>query len=77
MTSISMKCLTTKQNFEVENPEVVQLKNGRYAYRAKCPWEGKSGKELYAYKFCNVAAYHQYHGIDPDAAVDATKSEVS
>jgi hypothetical protein len=49
--------MTTKQKFEVDDPCVVVLRNGRYAYRVKCPWEGKAGKELYAFKFCSAAAY--------------------
>ena len=62
MTSetVTMTCMTTKQKFEVENPPVVMLKNERYAYRVKCPWEGKNGKELYAFKFCSALAYKQY-----------------
>ena len=56
-----MTCMTTKQKFEVENPNVVVLSNGRYAYRVKCPWEGKNGKELYAFKFCSAEAYRKYN----------------
>ena len=52
--------MTTKQKFEVENPEVVVLANGRYAYRCPCPWEGKNGKSLTAFKFCSANAYDQY-----------------
>ena len=52
-----MTCMTTKQKFDVEDPPVVVLANGRYAYRCKCPWEGKNGKELFAFKFCSAAAY--------------------
>ncbi len=55
-----MTCMTTKQKFEVENPPVIMLANGRYAYRVKCPWEGKGGKELFAFKFCSAAAYSHY-----------------
>ncbi len=55
-----MTCMTTKQKFEVETPEVVVLNNGRYAYRAKCPWTGAGGKELYAFKFASTTA-HQEH----------------
>ena len=55
-----MMCLTTKQKFEVENPTVIVLANGRYAYREKCPWEGKNGKALYAFKFCSQEAYLKY-----------------
>ena len=52
-----MTCMTTKKKFDCENPPVVVLSNGRYAYRAECPWRGKNDKELYAYKFCSTAAY--------------------
>ena len=55
-----MTCMTTKQKFEVEDPTVIMLSNGRYAYRVKCPWEGKAGKELYAFKFCSAEAYRKY-----------------
>ncbi len=55
-----MTCMTTKQKFEVENPPVVVLSNGRYAFRVPCPWEGKNGKELYAYKFCSADAHSKY-----------------
>lgn len=55
-----MTCMTTKQKFEVENPNVVVLSNGRYAYRVKCPWEGKNGKELFAFKFCSAAAHTRF-----------------
>ena len=54
---VTMTCMTTKQKFEEEQPEVVVLANGRYAFKCKCPWEGKNGKELYAFKFCSQADY--------------------
>ena len=57
---VTMTCMTTKQKFEVDNPPVVVLANGRYAYRVKCPWEGKNGKELYAFKFCSTDAYKRF-----------------
>lgn len=57
---VTLTCMTTKKTFEVENPEVVVLKNGRYAYRADCPWEGKNGKKLRAFKFCSADAYAKY-----------------
>ena len=60
MTSVTMTCMTTKQKFEVENPPVVILQNGRYAYRVACPWEGKEGKQLFAFKFCSAQAYKNY-----------------
>ena len=57
---VTMTCMTTKQKFEVEDPPVVMLKNGRYAYRVECPWKGKNDKVLSAFKFCSVAAYERY-----------------
>jgi hypothetical protein len=58
--SVTMTCMTTKQKFEVENPEVVVLSNGRYAYRAECPWTGKNNRPLTAFKFCSTEAYKIY-----------------
>jgi hypothetical protein len=52
--------MTTKQKFDVENPTVVVLRNGRYAFRCKCPWEGKNGKELHAFKFCSASDYEAF-----------------
>lgn len=68
-----MTCMTTKQKFDVDNPTVVMLKNGRYAYRVKCPWEGKNGKELHAFKFCSADAYTRYteSSKDKDEQVEA------
>lgn len=55
-----MTCLTKKQKFSVEDPEVIRLANGRYAFRCKCPWQGKNGKDLYAYKFCSYKDWESY-----------------
>lgn len=55
-----MTCMTTKKKFEVEDPEVVVLKNNRYAYKATCPWTGKHDKVLVAFKFCSKAAYETF-----------------
>ena len=57
---VVMKCMTTKQNFTCDEPEVVLLKNKRFAYKAMCPWKGKCGKDLYAFKFATSKAYHDY-----------------
>lgn len=54
---VTMTCMTTKKKFEVERPEVAVLKNGRYAFRCECPWEGKNGKKLVAFKFCSAKDY--------------------
>lgn len=56
-TAVTMTCMTTKKKFEVSQPEVAVLRNGRYAFRAECPWEGKNGKKLVAFKFCSSKAY--------------------
>ena len=58
---VQMTCMTTKQKFEVEDPPVVVLSNGRYAYKVVCPWKGKNDRVLHAYKFCSTEAYQQYH----------------
>ncbi len=58
--TVTMTCMTLKQKFEVENPTVVVLSNGRYAYRAECPWRGKNDRQLFAYKFCSAAAYEKF-----------------
>ena len=55
-----MTCMTTKKKFEVLDPEVVVLRNGRYAFRTECPWEGKHGKKLVAFKFCSAQDYQAY-----------------
>ena len=67
MTNVTMMCLTTKQKFDVEDPPVIVLNNGRYAYRCKCPWEGKNGKELYAFKFCSSAAFEAQNKQEENA----------
>ena len=33
--TVTMTCMTTKQKFDVENPTVVVLSNGRYAYKVE------------------------------------------
>ena len=58
--TVTMTCLTTKQKFEVLNPTVVVLANGRFAYRVTCPWKGKNDKELTAFKFCGRKQYEAY-----------------
>lgn len=57
MNSVTMTCMTTKKKFDVEDPEVVVLNNGRYAYKVMCPWKGKNDKDLFAFKFASVDAY--------------------
>ena len=57
---VLMMCLTTKKTFEVESPEVIVLKNGRYAFRAQCPWKHESGKLLYAFKFASKKAHEDF-----------------
>ena len=70
-----MTCMTTKKKFDVENPEVIVLSNGRYAYRAQCPWTGKNDKVLTAFKFCSAQAYNDFKGVQPDAENSDTEAE--
>ena len=62
MDTVQMTCMTTKRKFDVPTAEapVVELRNGRYAYRVTCPWEGKNGRLLTAYKFASKAAFENY-----------------
>jgi hypothetical protein len=55
-----MTCMTTKKKFDVVDPDVIVLRNGRYAYRCECPWPGKNGKRLTAFKFCSSEAHQKY-----------------
>ena len=57
---VQMLCMTTKQKFTVEDPTVITLQNGRYAYRCECPWKGKDGRTLHAFKFASTQAYQDY-----------------
>ena len=59
--TVMMMCLTTKQKFEAVNPPVVVLNNGRFAFREMCPWKGKNGRDLYAFKFCSKRDYESYY----------------
>lgn len=36
------------------------LKNGRFAFTSPCPWEGKNGKQLVAFKFCSGKDHAEY-----------------
>ena len=54
-----MTCMTTKRKFDVVDPKVSVLANGRYAYKVECPWEGKNNKRLFAFKFCSAEAYQR------------------
>ena len=72
---VQMMCMTTKKSFEAENPEVVVLRNGRYAYRTECPWEGKNGKKLTAFKFCSTEAYEKYRNTQQPPAEPTERPE--
>jgi len=74
-----MTCMTTKQKFDLPQDEVpvVVLANGRYAYRVKCPWEGKGGKPLFAFKFCSANAYHSWQAkSDPHTIAERPESPI-
>ena len=57
---VRMTCMTFKKQFECDTPEVVLLKNKRYAYKALCPWKGVNDKDLWAFKFASSQAYKEY-----------------
>lgn len=67
-----MTCMTKKEKFDVEDPEVVVLSNGRYAFKAECPWLGKRNQTLTAYKFCSRSEYEAYQ-----ARADQTSEDLS
>lgn len=67
-STVTMTCMTTKKKFEVVDPEVTVLRNGRYAFRAQCPWEGKNGKILTAFKFCSADDYRKYQDRNPSTS---------
>ena len=69
---VTMTCMTTKQKFECDNPEVAILRNGRYAYKAECPWKGKNDRTLTAWKFCSKADLQEYQASK--SAKDETSS---
>jgi len=75
MAPVTMTCMTTKKKFDVDGPEVVVLANGRFAYRAKCPWTGKNDKELFAYKFCSAAAHTEYVAQTGNGEQEADEGE--
>lgn len=57
---VVMTCMTFKKQFECDSPEIVLLKNKRYAYKALCPWKGANDKDLWAFKFASSQAYKEY-----------------
>ena len=75
---VLMTCMTTKQKFEAQEPTVVVLRNGRYAYKVECPWKGKNDKTLTAFKFCGAKDYTHFmkkqmkdkENIDPNDSKD-------
>jgi hypothetical protein len=77
MPIVTMTCMTTKQKFDVEDPEVIVLRNGRYAYRCPCPWEGKHGKQLFAFKFASAAAYTAYQDAQKEPEEAEMETQIS
>lgn len=73
-SSVVMTCMTTKNKFEVQSPEVVLLRNGRYAFRASCPWKGKNDKDLVAYKFAGKADYAKYAQSQSEAPEEQSEA---
>ena len=74
---VTFTCMTTKEKFEVTNPDVFIMANGRYAYRVECPWKGKEGKTLHAFKFASKAAYEQYVARSAQSSTDADDASES
>ena len=71
MVAVTLTCMTKKEKFDVEDPNVVVLKNGRFAYKARCPWMGKENQTLYVYKFCSRDAHVEYEArVKAAAAAD-------
>lgn len=66
MTLVEMFCMTLKKKFTVEDPEVIRLANGRYAYRVECPWKGNNDKTLHAFKFASTAAYQAQNPVQDE-----------
>lgn len=73
--TVTMTCMTTKKKFDVEDPDVIVLRNGRFAYRAVCPWEGKNGKTLTAFKFCSAKAHEEFTEKRAPAESELAESE--
>ena len=82
---VTMTCMTKKQKFDVpdDEVEVVVLHNGRYAFRATCPWEGKNGRQLTAFKFCSKQAYVDFcerakgQDVQDESESEHTDEEIS
>ena len=72
---VQFTCMTTKKKFDLETPEVVILKNGRYAFCAQCPWEGKNGKTLKAFKFCSKRDYETFVAGSKAEHIEEAESE--
>lgn len=75
MPKVEMTCMTTKQKFEVNDPPVRVLANGRYAYCVECPWDGKNGKKLTAFKFCSRQAYDDFMSNFQDTSETCQEEE--
>ena len=67
--------MTTKKKFEIENPPVIVLANGRFAYKCECPWKGKNGKDLTAFKFASAEAYKKYDDFLKQEESDVKQDE--
>jgi hypothetical protein len=70
MVNVTFTCMTKKEKFDVVDPEVVVLKNGRFAYKSRCPWEGKDNQTLHAFKFCGRADHEAYIARTADPAIE-------
>ena len=77
MVNVTFTCMTKKEKFDVVDPDVVVLKNGRFAFKARCPWEGKDNQTLHAFKFCGRADHEAYleRSTDPEVEEEDAASE--
>lgn len=73
--TVEFTCMTTKKKFTVDDPEVIVLKNGRFAYQVPCPWAGKNGKSLIAVKFCSTVDHKRFIDRQKASRVDEAESE--
>ena len=82
MGLVEMTCMTTKKKFVVEDPDVVVLRNNKYAFKTQCPWPGKNNRVLWAYKFCSARDHEAFVGREgvnlnaqADSDTDTTEDE--
>lgn len=61
-------CMSRKLKFDLPDPEISKMMNGRYYMRVPCPWLAKDGRPLTACKFASRAAYEKQMQANSDAS---------